>query len=73
VTTPDYRRKLPKRARRIGGPVPTACPSGKRSWLDRHSAVQAARRADGRYRHAFDVYRCRDCRQYHLTSRLPKP
>lgn len=64
----DRRRKAPVRAREYGGRVPKACSSGKRLWLNRQDAVQAGRWADGKYGGKHQVYRCRLCRQYHLTT-----
>lgn len=70
MTTPDYRRKVPVRQRSRGGHVAARCSSGKHAWIERQSAVQAGRLAQGRHGRPFRVYRCRECRQYHLTSRI---
>jgi hypothetical protein len=70
MTRAEPKRKLPKRVRQIGrgGHIPAACPSGKHVWLSRQEAVQAGRRVAYRIG-TLHAYRCRDCRQYHLTSR----
>jgi hypothetical protein len=72
MTTPDRKHKVPVRARGLGVSVPKACPSHKHSWLSRQHAVQASRRAEGSYGQPYRVYRCRGCRQYHLTSRVDR-
>jgi hypothetical protein len=70
MTTPDYRRKVPVRQRGRGGHVPAPCPQRKHAYLERQSAVRAARQAQGTYGRPFRVYKHGVCGQYHLTSRL---
>lgn len=69
MTQHDRRHKLPVHARQRGLVHVTApCASGKRGYLNRQYAVGAARWADGHHAGKHYVYRCRDCRQYHLTT-----
>jgi hypothetical protein len=49
-------------------PIPAACPSHKHPYLNLARAKQAARNAQHVAGHPLRVYKCRTCRQYHLTS-----
>lgn len=52
------------RARGAGELAPAICPSGKRTFRSERDARSAHRKAGYRIR----VYRCDDCRFYHVTS-----
>jgi hypothetical protein len=49
------------------------CTSGKRAYVTHEIAMRKAHHATSRQRHVIlSVYRCPECKQWHMTSSKPK-
>lgn len=69
---------MSKRQRQHGHSIPAACKSGKRAYVDRQRAVQAARKSQQIRGARLRVYKCTyvhlpigtvpGCGQYHLAT-----